>query len=189
MPNFLYCWILLLQATKRSGVSRHRKEGGGGGQNGYMARSNKHRKKVFTSRPPLLMNGSKQDTWTTFCLVTLFGGQGLGAPGQETLFPNIMQLCLDVCVCECVSVWMYVHVRVCYHFPIHEKAAGARLGTKQTNDIQWNLIITRSLGPCQITFLYQVSHYIRVKIQRNITELGPAKLPCYKRVLLYPTSL
>ena len=40
----------------------------------------------------------------------------------------------------------------------------------------------------KITFLYEVSHYIRVKKQRY-KELGPAKLPCYKRVLLYPTSL
>ena len=31
----------------------------------------------------------------------------------------------------------------------------------------------------KITLLYQVSHYIRVKKQRN-KELGPAKLPCYK---------
>ena len=41
------------------------------------------------------------------------------------------------------------------------------------------------LGTMQITLLYQVSHYIRV----NKQELGLAKLPCYKRVLLYPTSL
>ena len=46
------------------------------------------------------------------------------------------------------------------------------------------------LGAMKITLLYQVSHYIRVKKQRNLyKELGPAKLPCYKRVLLYPTSL
>ena len=44
------------------------------------------------------------------------------------------------------------------------------------------------LGTMKITLLYQVSHYIRVKRQRY-KELGPAKLPCYKRVLLYPTSL
>ena len=43
------------------------------------------------------------------------------------------------------------------------------------------------LGTMKITLLYQVSHYIRVKKQYK--ELGPAKLPCYKRVLLYPTSL
>ena len=36
----------------------------------------------------------------------------------------------------------------------------------------------------KITLLYQVSHYIRVKKQKY-KELGPAKLPCYKRVLLY----
>ena len=44
------------------------------------------------------------------------------------------------------------------------------------------------LGTMKITLLYQVSHYIRVKTKKY-KELGPAKLPCYKRVLLYPTSL
>ena len=36
--------------------------------------------------------------------------------------------------------------------------------------IQWNLVITRSLGllNMKITLLYQVSHCIRVKKQRNI---------------------
>ena len=43
------------------------------------------------------------------------------------------------------------------------------------------------LGTMKITLLFQVSHYIRVKTKYK--ELGPAKLPCYKRVLLYPTSL
>ena len=39
------------------------------------------------------------------------------------------------------------------------------------------------LGTMKITLLYQVSHYIRVK--KNIyKEVGPAELPCYKRVLL-----
>ena len=46
------------------------------------------------------------------------------------------------------------------------------------------------LGTMKLTLLYQVSHYIRVKKQRNIyKEVGPAELPCYKRVLLFPTSL
>ena len=44
------------------------------------------------------------------------------------------------------------------------------------------------LGTIIITLLYQVSHYIRVK-NNEYKELGPAKSPCYKRVLLYPTSL
>ena len=39
----------------------------------------------------------------------------------------------------------------------------------------------------KITLLYQASHYIRVKTKKY-KELGPAKSPCYKRVLLYPTS-
>ena len=43
------------------------------------------------------------------------------------------------------------------------------------------------LGTMKITLLYPVSH-IRVK-KTIYKELGPAKLPCYKRVLLYPTSL
>ena len=56
--------------------------------------------------------------------------------------------------------------------------------------MQWNLVITRSLGvgTMKITLLYQVSHYIRVKTQKY-KKLGPAKLSCYKRVLLYLTSL
>ena len=33
--------------------------------------------------------------------------------------------------------------------------------------IQWNLVITRSLGPWKLP-LYQVSHYIRVKKKKNI---------------------
>ena len=45
------------------------------------------------------------------------------------------------------------------------------------------------LGTMKITLLYQVSHYIRVKKTKKYKELGPAKLPCYNRVLLYPTSL
>ena len=41
----------------------------------------------------------------------------------------------------------------------------------------------------KITMFYQVSHYyIRVKKSKKYKELGPVKLPCYKRVLLYPTS-
>ena len=44
------------------------------------------------------------------------------------------------------------------------------------------------LGTMKITLLYQVSH-IRVKKTKKCKELGPAKLPRYKRILLYPTSL
>ena len=43
------------------------------------------------------------------------------------------------------------------------------------------------LGTMKITLLSQVSHYFRVKTKKY-KELGPAKLPCYKRVLSYPTS-
>ena len=45
------------------------------------------------------------------------------------------------------------------------------------------------LGTMKITLLYQVSHYIRVKKTKKYKELGPAKLPRYKKILLYPTSL
>ena len=41
------------------------------------------------------------------------------------------------------------------------------------------------LGTMKLTLLYQVSHDIRVKNPKKYKELGPAKLPCYKRVLLY----
>ena len=41
----------------------------------------------------------------------------------------------------------------------------------------------------KITLLYQVSHYIRVKNTNKYKELGPAKLPCYKRSLLYISDL
>ena len=44
-------------------------------------------------------------------------------------------------------------------------------------------------GTMKITLLYQVSRYIKVKKTKKYKELGPAKSPCYKRVLLYPTSL
>ena len=44
------------------------------------------------------------------------------------------------------------------------------------------------LGTMKITLLYQVSGYIRVTKQKY-KELEVAKLPCYKRVLLYLTSL
>ena len=39
------------------------------------------------------------------------------------------------------------------------------------------------LGTMKITLLYQG------KKMKKYKEFGPAKLPCYKRVLLYPTSL
>ena len=45
------------------------------------------------------------------------------------------------------------------------------------------------LGTMKITLLYQVSYYIRVKNTKKYKELGPAKLPRYKRILFYPTSL
>ena len=64
-------------------------------------------------------------------------------------------------------------------------------------EVLWNKLLhgtvepryNEVLGTIKITLLYQVSHYIRVKKTKKYKELGPAKLPCYKRVLLYPTSL
>ena len=49
-------------------------------------------------------------------------------------------------------------------------------------------MIDEVLGTMKITLLYQDSECIRVKKQKY-KELGPAKLPRYKRILLYPTSL
>ena len=45
------------------------------------------------------------------------------------------------------------------------------------------------LGTMKITLLYQVSHYIRVKEQRNIKSWDKQNYLRYKRILLYPTSL
>ena len=45
------------------------------------------------------------------------------------------------------------------------------------------------LGTIKITLLYQVSHYIRVKKQRNIKSWDQENYLVIKRVLLYPTSL
>ena len=44
------------------------------------------------------------------------------------------------------------------------------------------------LGTMKITLLYQVSLY-QGKETKKYKELGPVKSPCYKRVLLYPTSV
>ena len=45
------------------------------------------------------------------------------------------------------------------------------------------------LGTMKITLLYQVSHYIQGKKTKKYKELAPAKLPRYKMIVLYPTSL
>ena len=60
-----------------------------------------------------------------------------------------------------------------------------RSGYTNTVEPRYNEV----LGTMKITLLYQVSHYIRVKKTKKYTGLRPAKLPCYNRVLLYPTSL
>ena len=64
------------------------------------------------------------------------------------------------------------------HFPAHT--------IQNTVEPHYNKV----LGTMKITLLYQVPHNIRVKKNTDkYKELGPGKLPCYKRVLLYPTSL
>ena len=56
--------------------------------------------------------------------------------------------------------------------------------------LQWNLVITRSLVPWElpsvVTSGFSLYQWAKTK---KYKELGPAKLPCYKRVLLYLTSL
>ena len=74
------------------------------------------------------------------------------------------------------------------------KILNCHLGLLPVVYIQWTLVIKSTdtveprynevLGTMKITLLYQVSCYIRVKTKKY-KELGPAKLPCYKRVLLY----
>ena len=62
--------------------------------------------------------------------------------------------------------------------------------------VQWNLVINNEvLGTMKITLLYQVSHYIRVKTQRNIKSWDQQNylvirgfcyiLPLYNEVPLY----
>ena len=55
-------------------------------------------------------------------------------------------------------------------------------------EIQWNLVITRSLGPWKLPCYIRFLIILGLK-KKKYKELGPAKLPCYKRVLLYSTSL
>ena len=43
--------------------------------------------------------------------------------------------------------------------------------------VQWNLIITRSLGPWKLLLLYQVLSLYQGKKQKY-KDMGPAKLPC-----------
>ena len=55
--------------------------------------------------------------------------------------------------------------------------------------IQWNLVITRSLGPSKLPCYIRFLIIYQGKKTKKYKEQGPAKLSCYKRVLLYPTSL
>ena len=63
--------------------------------------------------------------------------------------------------------------------------------------IQYRLFTHNTVEPCynedigtmKMTLLYQVSPLYPGKKPRNIKRVGPAKLPCYKKVLLYPTYL
>ena len=63
-----------------------------------------------------------------------------------------------------------------------------KASTSWTSVVTVEPLYNKALGTMKITLLYQVSHYIRVK-KKKYKELGPAKLPRYKRILLYPTSL
>ena len=83
-----------------------------------------------------------------------------------------------------------------YHFwvlegVIHGICIKSKLNKKNIEKLNPGTVEPRYnevLGTMKITLLYQVSHYLRVKKTKKYKELGPAKLPCYKRVLLYPTS-
>ena len=88
---------------------------------------------------------------------------------EHTGYPNKIRY-----PCANTMPWSHVHAAK----PSHKSHVG------NTVEPRYNEV----LGTMKITLLYQVSHYIRVKKQKY-KELGPAKLPCYKRVLLYPTSL
>ena len=76
-----------------------------------------------------------------------------------------------------------------------QKSMGKRILSRIGGNKEWGKMSTmeprynEALGTMKITLLYQVSHYIRVRKTKKYKELGPAKLPCYKRVLLYPTSI
>ena len=54
--------------------------------------------------------------------------------------------------------------------------------------IQWNLVIMRSLGPWKLPCI-TVSHYIRVKKQRNIKSWDQQNYLVITGFCLYPTSL
>ena len=55
--------------------------------------------------------------------------------------------------------------------------------------VQWNLFITRSHRDHENYLVISGFSLYQGKKTKKYKELGPAKLPCYKRVLLYPTSL
>ena len=75
------------------------------------------------------------------------------------------------------------------------KILNCHLGLLPVVYIQWTLVIKSTdtveprynevLGTMKITLLYQVSVLYQGKKTKKYKELGPAKLPCYKRVLLY----
>ena len=81
-------------------------------------------------------------------------------------------------VCECM--WAFVCMPRAYYVWFYECVYKC---ITYTVEPRYNKVLG-GLGAMKIPLLYQVSHYIRVKQQRH-KELGPAKLPCYKRVLLY----
>ena len=86
-----------------------------------------------------------------------------------------------------------VHLHIHFHVTILKYATSSTFASRsKVNNLKYMYTVephyNEVLGTMKITLLYQVSHYIRGK-KKKYKELGPAKLPCYKRVLLYPTSL
>ena len=78
-----------------------------------------------------------------------------------------------------------VSILICFRAGFYASTSGCIVCFENTVEPHYNEV----LGTMKITLLYQVSHYIRVKKTKKYKELGPEKLPCYKRVFLYPTSL
>ena len=92
-----------------------------------------------------------------------------------------------------MSIYMYVNdvsnpVYICICSPDSCSLTVKWKRNKREVHVTVEPLYNKVLGTMKMTLLYQVSHYIRVKKQKY-KELGPGKLPCYKRVLLCQTSL
>ena len=62
-------------------------------------------------------------------------------------------------------------------------------GTILNRYIQWNLVITRSLGPCKLPSYISFLIICQGKETKKYKDLGPAKLPCYKEGFCYISNL